>query len=191
MPSENGQTNDQQQTNDAGGRDDVQTLEQAQKLIAALEKRVSERDDSINSMRERLSAIENDRKKTLAEQGNYQQLLNEAQSQIESLKGVQDRMTTLESVIREGNKALIERIPESMRNLVPTTLPPEALNDWLNKSVPMLTKPPAPKYGAGEGAGAPTGSASELSAEEKRLMTQFGLTEEDVKKAKQQLSDEE
>lgn len=191
MAENNDQDTNQQDTNDAGGRDDVQNLEQAQKLIVSLEKRLGERDERISSLSERLSAIEADRKKTLAEQGNYQQLLNEAQSQIESLKGVQSRMTTLEDVIREGNKALIERIPEQMRGVVPTTLPPEALNEWLNKSVPMLSKPPAPKYNAGEGAGAPTGQASELTAEERSLAQQFGLTEDDVRAAKQQLNSEE
>lgn len=160
-----------------GGRDGAPpTLEDAQKLISALQKRVSDRDEALDTLKGRLSALENAQKKALEQTGNYEQLYKEAQSQLEALRPKVEGYEKLDAVIRAANKAMIESIPEGMRSLVPD-LAPDALNQWLQKNRAMLTRTPAPDIDAGVGAGGAGGGSVALTDEQKRMAKRMRMTE--------------
>jgi len=136
------------------------TLEDAQKIIAALQKRVGERDAQIGQLRqsnsgldERLKAIEDAQKQRLEKQGDFEELARQRAAEIETLKPTAERAKALEGVIRESNEARIKRVPETMRSIVPADYPPEKLQAWLNANEALLTKPPPPNFDAGAGNG--------------------------------------
>lgn len=137
------------------------TMEDAKRLIAALKKRVGdkerEKDEAVGSIKRQLDAIENDRKKKLAEEGNFKTLAEQAQAEAESLRGYKDRVGALEQVIRDSNEGRIKSLPESVRELVPVDYAPEKLQAWLNKNESLLKKPAPPNFDGGAGAGGGSG----------------------------------
>lgn len=166
------------------------TLEDAQKIIKALQKRVGdkerEKDEAVQAANQRAADADAERKKKLAEEGNYKALADQATAEAESLRGYRDRAASLEQVIRDSNDSRIKTLPESARDLVPVDYAPEKLQAWLNKNMSLLTKPAPPNFDAGAGSGS-GGSGSrdiELSAEEKALAAATGMTIEQYAKAK-------
>lgn len=159
MPDDQ-QTSDQQQQQpvESGGKYNPSTLEDAQKIIEALSKRVAERDASLDEMKrtstslsQRLSDIENANKKRLEEEGNWAELARQRAAELEAMKPYQERAKTLEDVIRQSNEARLARVPENMRSIVPTDYAPEKLQSWLNANERLLMQKPAPNFDAGVG----------------------------------------
>lgn len=191
MPDDNA-TNGRDAQQTAGGRDAQQTvadgskysptsLDEAMKIITALEKRVGEREEHISGLKQRVEAIEAASKRTLEQTGNWEQLAKERAAEVEALKQVADRAMALDKIIREGNEARMGRIPEAMRPLIPTDYAPEKLQAWLNANEARLTTPLPPRYDAG--AGTPGGSRpSTLTPEQEALAKRFGLTAEEFAK---------
>lgn len=164
-------------------------LDEAVRIIRALERRLSERDATNNDLNERLTAIEDAQKKRLEADGNFQELLKQANAQIAELKPQADRSKTLEEIIRESNKKRIEKIPEDRRAIIPVDdLSPERLQTWLDRSEPLLTKPPAPNFDGGAGKGSGGSPEPALTDEERSAAKLFGLKDEDMLKAKEKLS---
>jgi len=172
------------------------SLDDAKKIIAALEKRVGERDAQIGTLRqsnngldERLKAIEDAQKQRLEKQGDFEELARQRAAEIESLKPTAERAKALEQVIRESNEARVKRVPEAMRSVVPADYPPEKLQAWLNANEALLTKAPAPNFDGGAGNGGSGGSSREpeLTAEEKAMTSLMGLTPEQYAAAKKTL----
>lgn len=137
-----------------------QTVEEAMKIIDALEKRVGERDADNQKLRgelseygKRLQAIEDGQKKKLEEEGNWKALAEKRHAEAESLRLAAERASALEAVIRQTNEAAIARIPEARRSLIPVDYAPEKLQAWLASNTPLLVREPAPDFNAGEGAG--------------------------------------
>lgn len=168
------------------GKYNPATVEEAQKIIAALEKRLGERDatieqqrTSIGTLNERIAAIEAANRKKLEEQGNFSELRTQLQAEIEALKPIAERAAALEKIIRDSNDARIQRVPEQYRAMIPADYPPEKLQAWLNANEALLSKPPAPRFNAGEGAGGAP-AASSLTPEQKAMAKKFGLREEEV-----------
>ncbi|MBZ0294507.1 MAG: hypothetical protein K8L99_18225 [Anaerolineae bacterium] len=181
---------DEEQDEDSGGEDagsnggegkyNPASLDEAQKIIAALTKRVGERDATINELKghvsstnDRLTAIERDRRKKLEEEGNYRALLEERNAELESLKTYKERAEALDGIIRAGNDDQIKRIPEDKRGIVPTDYPPEKLRVWLDRNLPLLLKQPPPDFDAGAGNGSSGGRSGD----------QVQVTDEDRRKA--------
>lgn len=160
-------------------------LDEARKIITALEKRVSERDaeltgfkQSVSTLSEQMQTLQDAQKKRLETSGNFEELARQRAAEIEALSPYKDRASSLEAVIRENNEKLIEGIPESMRGIVPTDYPPEKLNMWLTNNQAMLTKAPAPDYDAGAGGSNPQ-IKGKLTPVQKQTAAQFGLTEDE------------
>lgn len=175
-----------------GDDSNPKTLEDANRLIVALRKRVEdkarEKDEAVRLANERAEKAEAERKKKLAEEGNFKTLAEQAQAEAESLRGYKDRASALEAVIRESNDGRVKRVPEAMRSIVPTEYPPEKLQAWLNANESLLTKAPPPNYDAGAGNGGGSGSRQpELSEEEKSMASLMGLTPEQYTQAKKTL----
>jgi hypothetical protein len=143
-----------------GSKYNPETVDDAKKIIEALEKRLAERDadnqklkGEIGDYGKRLQAIEEGSKKKLEEEGNWKALAEKRHAEAESLRLAAERATTLEMVIREANDAAIARIPEARRGLIPVDYAPEKLQSWLANNSAVLLREPAPDFNAGEGDG--------------------------------------
>lgn len=162
------------------------SLDDAQKIIEALTKRLSERDAKIEKLagtmsetEARIKAMEDAQRKRLEETGNYAEVAKRYQSELESLKPIAERAQSLEAIIRESNEARLGAIPESYRNLVPTDYAPEKLQAWLNANESLLKRAPAPSLDAGAGANSAPSDSVRLTAEQKALAKRFGLSEDE------------
>lgn len=185
MPDETttgGDPQNGQQSNDS--QYNPSDLDEARKIINALEKRVGERDAELGDLKGRVStlseqmqAMQDAQKKRLEQSGNFEELARTRQAEIEALSPYKDRAAALEAQIRTENEKRIERIPEQMRGVIPTDYPPEKLSQWLTNNTALLTKPPAPDYDAGAGGDAPP-QKGKLTPAQKQLAARFGLTEE-------------
>ena len=179
MPDENNQaeTTDNADANRDDGNGGTNDNDPA-KLAEALQKRIAERDETINTLKSRLDAIEAARKKQLENSGNYEQLLKEREAELESLRPSAERAKALEDAIRSDNDSRIEQVPEAKRTLIPSDYPPEKLKAWLTANWRMLTSDPAPNLDAGAGAGAAGGSAVRLTDEQRQMARRMGMSDE-------------
>lgn len=151
-------------------------LDEAHKVLGALEKRLGEREATIQSLNERLAAIEKAQRKKLEEEGNYRELLKQTQAEAEQLRMQAERASELESIIRKGNEERLKRLPEKWRQALPVDdLSPERLQVWLDNTEPLLTAPPPPDYDAGAGGGGRSPSP-QLTAQELELAQKGGMT---------------
>lgn len=124
----------------------------------------------------------------LAEQGNYKTLSEQLQAERDGLLPHKQRAETLEAMIRASNDARIAQVPENLRTLIPTELPPEKVAAYLDANWTLLNGRAAPNIDAGAGGGTP-GGGSGLTAEEKQFAAGMGVTEEEFAKAKQKAED--
>lgn len=173
-------------------------LKEAMKVIVSLEKRLGERDETIQTLKgqvsefsERMSAIEQAQQRRLEEQGNYQELAKKYQTDLESLKPMAQRAEALEAIIRESNEARLGKIPEQQRGLVPVDYPPERLQAWLNANEALLMKAPAPDYNAGAGAEGGGVAKTQLTEEQRATAKRFGMTEEQYAERLQRVQSQE
>ena len=188
MPDENNQQQSSEAGRDAGqtessSRYSPNNLDEAMRIIGALEKRLGERDAESGSLKQRLTAFEQAQRKALEEQGNFKTLAEQYQAELERTRPAVERMNALETIIRKSNEERLSQIPDSMKGLVPTDYAPERLQEWLNKNAAMLVKPPAPNFDAGAGGngGRP---ALPLTPEEQAAARRAGVTDEEFAKAK-------
>jgi len=194
----NAQEQQVQQRAATGNKYNPTTLEDAQRIIDALTKRLAERDASLDEMKrtstslaQRLSDIENATKKRLEEEGNWAELARQRAAELEALKPYQERAQALESIIRASNEERMARVPEDMRALIPTDYPPEKLQGWLNANERRLSKPQPPQYDAGAGAGVSGAAAGVKISDEDRRAAEiarsqgFNITAEDIAKRRQ------
>lgn len=168
------------------GKYNPETVEDAKKIIAALEKRLTERDTTIEQLKasqatlgQQMEAIQEANRKKLEEQGNFSEVRTQLMAQIESLKPTAERAAALEKIIRDSNDAIIKNVPEQYRGMIPTEYTPEKLQTWLHANMALLSKPPAPDFDAGRGAGG-SPAASSLTPEQKAMAKRFGLKDEDM-----------
>ncbi|MBL8145107.1 MAG: hypothetical protein JNL34_01865 [Anaerolineae bacterium] len=152
--------NEQQGDQQGDGKYNPKDLDEARRIIDALNKRVGERETAINQLKaqntsvsERLAAIERAQKEKLEKEGDYRSLADQRAAELAALAPIKERAEALEKVIRESNEARIGKLPEDARTLVPVDYSPEKLQAWLNANETRLTKPPAPKFDAGAGSG--------------------------------------
>lgn len=94
----------------------------------------------------------------LEEQGNWKKLAEDRAAELAKLQPYQDQAARYEKAISDTNAQLIQQIPEQMRALIPAGLPTDQLNTWLIKSLPLLTRKPAPELDGGAGMGGGTKS---------------------------------
>ena len=142
-----------------GGQGEVgrfKSVDDAVNYVTALEKRLAERAAELEQLR-------TFRQEQLTKTGNYEELLKESQSKLTSLEPKAKQFDELLEEIREDNKKRVASMPEDRRGLVPE-LDPVQLRRWLDKAIPVLTRPIAPTVdgGAGVSGGA---SVTELAAD--------------------------
>lgn len=149
-----------EQQGDDSGKYNPKDLDEAKRIIEALNKRVGERDTAIGQLKnqsatlnERLAAIERAQREKLEKEGDYRSIAEQRAAELAALAPVKERAEALEKVIRESNEARIGKLPEEARTLVPVDYAPEKLQAWLNANEGHLTKPPAPQFDAGAGSG--------------------------------------
>lgn len=209
MPDENGNNNggengeQQPPAGDGSGKYNPASLEDAVKIIEALEKRLGERDSTIadlkkqhGSLAERLDAIDRANKKRLEEEGNWSEIAKQREAELAALSPYKERATALEQVIRESNEERIKRVPEDARPLIPLDYAPEKLQAWLNANEARLTKKPAPNYDAGAGGsggngGSGTGAKvtdADRRAAELASMQGFTIKPEDIAKRRAEMA---
>jgi hypothetical protein len=173
-----------------GSKYNPETVDDAKKIIEALEKRLAERDadnqklkSEIGDYGKRLKAIEDGQQQQLVEQGNYKAIAEKLQADLTVYKTKAERADSLDAVIRQANEAAIARIPESRRSLIPTDYPPEKLQDFLAKNTALLMREPAPDFNAGEGAGGER-TPAKLTDAEKEAASLLGAKPETIEKLK-------
>ena len=186
MPEETNNIEGDPQENGGQGKYNPTSLDEALKIIEALDKRVADRDDELSGVKskvstlsEQMQTLQDAQKARLETSGNYEELARQRAAEIEALSPYKDRASSLEAVIREQNEKLVQSIPEGMRGIVPTDYPPEKLSMWLTNNRTLLTKAPAPNYDAGANGGTPPANPK-LTAEQKRTAAAFGLSEADM-----------
>lgn len=204
MPEETKAGGESQQTQpdsqQAGGEKPAKynpaTLEDAQRIIAALEKRVLERDEELKTVKPQLGTMQQQletlmaaRRKELEQGGNHEQLAKEYAAQLEMLKPQASLAKELEEVIRADNEAIIKQVPETMRSIIPMDYPPARLKQWLTANAPLLAKQPAPNFEAGAGGGASKGTGDKIQVTDAdraqaaaATQSGFKMTPEDVAK---------
>lgn len=151
-------------------------LEGAQKIIKALEKRLEERDGTISSLNDRLTAIEKANRDKLEQDGNFKELASQRAAEVEKLRPSAERAEALDKVIRDINEARIKALPETVRALVPTDYAPEKLMNWLTANESLLKAAPQPEFDMGAGGGKSKASSTpELTAEEIEFAKAVGM----------------
>ncbi len=119
--------------------------------------RFDEVNTELKAARQKISEFETQlsdaEKKRLEAQGQWEQIAKSAAQEADTLKPYKGRAETYEALIQQSNEALIQRIPEDMRDIVPLKLPPHELFGWLTANVDRLNKRPAPDIDAGAGSG--------------------------------------
>lgn len=172
----------------ADGKYNPTTLDDAQKIIEALVKRVAERDAKrteaqarATDLEARLKALEDAQRQALEETGNHAELAKRYQTELEALKPRATRAEALEAVIRDSNEARLATIPEDVRGLVPTDYPPEKLQAWLNANASILTKPLAPRLDGGAGGSREaSGEVVRLTDEQRRIARSMGISDDEM-----------
>ena len=89
----------------------------------------------------------------LAEQGKYKELADKAHAELATIRPQAERAATLEALIAQHIDALLPRLPESLRALLPKGLPIDQQYAWVQEAerqAAALTKaPPAPAAAMG------------------------------------------
>ena len=193
----NKQGDDQQ----SSSKYDPASVEDANKIIAALEKRIGEREATIDDLKgkmssvsERVSAMDKAQKKKLEDEGNYRELVKQHEAEITTLKPYQERAQVLEEMIIASNKRRMETIPEDRRVLIPTDYAPEQLSAWLDKSTELLTKPLAGNIDAGAGGDGEKGVRVTDSDRQQAAIASaqgYAIKPEDIANRRQALAEQE
>lgn len=192
MPEEQSNAGDQQNGQQASGdtstgKYNPSSVEDALKIIAALEKRLGERDTELDRTKTELKGLTAAQRKQLEEQGNYKALHDQSAAEAAALRPFKERTEALEKIIRASNEARIATIPDANKNLVKPlidVLPPEKLQEYLNANPELFVKPDAPRYDAGAGGSGGGAAPVKLTPEEMAMAKRFNVTPEEFAKIK-------
>ena len=178
------------------------TVEDAQKIIAALQKRIGEREATINELKQssssqadRLKAIEDAQRKQLEEQGNFSELAKQRAAEIESLRPKAALADDAAEFLKNLNDQTAASIPETYRKLVPdfgdSYEAQKRKAAWLRENMSLLTKPPAPDFDAGaggnSGGGNGDGKLPKLTESQKLAARNMRMSEEQYAKQLQDI----
>lgn len=143
------------QTGGSNGKTPIESLPaDVQEYIKSLREEAKTNRETKTTLQQQLDAIKQAQQTQLAEQGNFKTLAEQRAAEVERLKAFEERAATYEKVIRDGNKARIETIPDSKKALVTPlidALSPEKLQEYLNANPSLFVKEPAANYDAGAG----------------------------------------
>jgi len=116
--------------------------------------------------------------RALAEQGQYRQIAEKAQTELSTLRPQAERAATLEALIAQHIDTILPLLPAALRELLPADLPVEKRYEWVIKAQAQAVAltPPAGALGLGGNpppAGAPTAQQAREAAAA-RLQAQHG-----------------
>ena len=185
MPDEKTQSTDGDTPETTPGESDSskKEIQNPDAYIAAMEKRVQEREDKIRALNDRLSAMEVAQQDRMQKNGEYQELYNKVLTEVERLRLAEAELVENRTALQTINDSTIEQLPEKMRAIVPQNMSPVALSGWLYTAAPLLKRKPAPDIDAGAG-GVGSRKAVTLTDEERQAARGMGMTEEDYIKHK-------
>lgn len=137
------------------GKYEPQDIDSARRIIGALIKRNDEADTRLRTFQERLDALEGAREKDLEAAGQHEQLAKRRAQEVEALKPYKQQAEDAAAFLKNINQQQVSALPEQWRRVVPdfgdTYEGQKKLAAWLSDNVPLLVKPPAPKFDAGAG----------------------------------------
>ncbi len=182
---------DEKDPQDDGGEKDPSTAESektedtGQRMVP--QERLNETTKQIKELKTQLAAIEKEKasqlEKQLEEQGKFKELSEERAELIAKLQPKADEFDSISKTLQEYLDSQIADIPETTRDLVPLDLPVQKQLEWLSLNKTRLMKSDAPDLGAGKKGG--TGVESvELTADERQIASDFGMSPEDYAKSK-------
>ena len=201
MPDkDNESANDDSPERDApNGNGDGGEIENPLAYAAAMKKRADDAKAEATAakqarqeLQERMDAIEAANQEKLQQRGEYEQLYKDAMTEAEKLRQYQTEADALRGVLQSANTKRIEQIPEDLRDIVPDGLSPTQLSSWLDKSLPKLTRKPAPDIDAGVGGSGNKQSegtvteADKAAAEPAQQQGYSSVTAEGIAKRRQQ-----
>jgi hypothetical protein len=132
--------------------------------------------------RKRATELESQETERLKKAGEYKTLAEQRELEVQQLTGYKTQAEAYEKLILDENAKRIAAMPETLRVVVPKGLTPLTLKEWLDASLPLLTRPKPPELNAGAGG---SGSADmTLSESELVAAKRMGMTPEQYWKNK-------
>jgi hypothetical protein len=168
----------------AQSESDSKTEEPKEHMIpkARLDEVIAEREAARKKLKEVTDAQALAQQETLKEQNKFKELYEQQQATVLELKTKADKVDEYETTLKETLDAQLKDIPEPLRKLVPAELSTRQQLAWLASNKAILLKPDAFDIGAGKGKTKPGDKTVELTAEQKMLAHQYGMSEEDYLK---------
>lgn len=146
--------------------------------LAAAEKRAADAEAALKKQQREASAKEKD---VLTAQGQFKQLYETANGELEQLRPKAERVEALEATVKKMVDARVKGLPTQFQGLVPQYADPLQTLEWIEKNAGVLRNPNAPNLdpGAGQGAsGGGGGSTVTLTAEEAAIAKRMGVSPE-------------
>jgi len=160
------------QSGSSNGKTPIESLPpDMQEYIKSLREEAKTYREAKTGLQQQLDAIKQAQQDQMTKQGNFEALAQQRAAEVERLKAFEERAATYEKVIRDGNKARIETIPDSKKALVMPlidALSPEKLQEYLNANPSLFVKDPAPNYDAGAGGSGGSGKGEPKVTDEDR-----------------------
>ena len=123
--------------------------------------------------------------KRLEKQEEWKELAEKRGEELLELKDSDAKVVSMEKTLDSMLEAEIEKLPEDMRKMVPEKLSTQGKLDWLAENGDLLSKPGAFNIDAGKKGGKKKEiKIKDLSAGERQTASDFGMTEEEYVKYK-------
>lgn len=149
--------------------------------------RLDEEIQKRKNLQEKVDALEAQSKKAeqdrLKEKEDYKGLYETVLKENADLKPKAQVVEDLEKTLKTVLDAQVAELPEQMRTLVPAELTTQQKLNWLSANKSILTKAKPVDIGAGKHGGG-EGKSIDLTDEEKKMATDFGMSFEDYAKNK-------
>lgn len=152
-------------------------------LLSALQKEREAHDTEAKKAQALEKAQQEAERKRLEEDQKYKELYEKTQAELSTLKPKAEQVDAAEKTMSDILAAQIEELPEDFRDVVPDGLSTKQKLDWLAKNKSKFMKAEPFDIGAGKRGNRPD-KKTELSAEERQIAADFGMTEEEYAKHK-------
>lgn len=139
-------------------------------------------------LEERLAKMEKqqnaDAEDRLKQQEEWKELAEKRGKEIADLQPQAAKLTSYTETLEKVLAAEVEQIPEAMRGLIPEQLSVEQKLDWLSQNKSLLSKPQGFDIGANKRSTEKDAKKVDLTAEEKQIASDYGMTAEEYVKYK-------
>lgn len=158
---------------------DASTLEWATKELKRAREEAAKYRTERNSLKQQIEA---EKKRQLEESGRFQELYQQANTELETLKSQVESGNAYKPAFEALLQSRINQIPEANRALIPTDYEPIKLSAWLDANWERLGPRRAPNLDAGAGgpSGSSGGGGAGVSPQAMELGKRLGLKPEDI-----------